>query len=362
MVANFFLQLGLLELAALTWLFPGAALFFAGSPKPLDLGVAEDHPLPRKLEILIPAHDDVAVIAETVSRLRRQVDAVLPGYPGVRISIHVGADDCRDDTAKVAFRSGVKVSVFSELRSRWKTLKALVEASEADWIIVADPTIRWGDEFLSDVLSHGVSGAILALDPSRGAGPLGRLEDHLRELENRVGGPVGFRSGAWVFEASVLRSTLQAMSSHDWYGLGSVLPLALRLKYPHSRTLAQPRLVSSTATLDLTTRFREMMGELQWIRFLLPHALNQNPRVGILALRRAAKVFWIYGWFFTVLGVSLQSGLLAILMGAALVGVGAGFVAHGGSAVREFRDAALVSLAAPLLWFKAGSASQIRWK
>lgn len=362
MVANFFLQLGLLELAALTWLFPGAALFFAGSPKPLDSGIAADHPLPRKLEILIPAHDDAPVIAETVSRLRRQVDAVLPGYPGVRISIHVGADDCRDETAKIAFRSGAKVSVFSDLRSRWKTLKALVDASEADWIIVADPTIRWGDEFLSDVLSHGVCGAILALDPSRGAGPLGKLEDHLRELENRVGGPIGFRAGAWVFEATVLRSTLQAMSSRDWYSLGSVIPLALRLKHPQSRTLAQPRLDASEGSLDLKSRFREMMGELQWIRLLLPHALNQNPRVGLLALRRAAQVFWVYGWLFTFLGIVLQSSLLAILMSAALVGIGAGFLARGGLAIRTFRDAAIVSLAAPLLWFKAGSASQIRWK
>lgn len=362
MIANFFLQLGLLEFSAMTWLFPGVALFFGSNAKTMGQVSGIPHSFPRKIEILIPAHEDATIIGEVVQRFRKQIDSLLPKFPEARIIIHVGADTCLDDTAKVAFRAGARVSIFSGFKSRWKTLKALVDASEADWIIVAEPAVRWPEDFLEKILSQGVYGKVLAIDPSRGHGALGKVEDALRNWENRVGGPVQFRPGAWIFEASSLRTLLRGLDSRDWYSLGSVLPLGLRLKNPLKTTVTENRVEFAQAPQDLKTRFREMMGNLQWIRYLLPPALNQNPRIAFLALRHAAQVFWVYGWIFTALGLFLNGGELAILIEIVLVGSAFVLATREGESLLALRDSALVSMAAPLFWVRAGSASQIRWK
>jgi len=81
------LYLGLLALAA---------LFFRGARKP------EGEP-GHRIAILIPAHDEALLIADTVT------DALRQDYPGDAMTVFVVADNCSDETARCARDAGARV-------------------------------------------------------------------------------------------------------------------------------------------------------------------------------------------------------------------------------------------------------------
>lgn len=57
----------------------------------------------RRIAVIIPAHDEALLIADTVGNVRRQ------DYPAAAMTIFVIADNCRDDTAALARAAGARV-------------------------------------------------------------------------------------------------------------------------------------------------------------------------------------------------------------------------------------------------------------
>jgi cellulose synthase/poly-beta-1,6-N-acetylglucosamine synthase-like glycosyltransferase len=96
------LLLSALQVIVLIGLLYYYLLLIAGSARPAAIAQnsAKDQSPLYKFAILIPAHDEAAVIGQTVRQLTRQT------YPRHLFDIYVAADHCRDQTAGVAREAG----------------------------------------------------------------------------------------------------------------------------------------------------------------------------------------------------------------------------------------------------------------
>ena len=111
-----------------------------------------------------------------------------------------------------------------------------------------------------------------------------------------------------------------------------------------------------------------VVGNLDWSEGLLPEVWRCHRLVGLLALRRVCRVFWVY-WFIFVgtaallalqhlAGVSGSGALTVLGSGAALVVL----FALSSNSVRRLGAIALVSLLAP--WYACGGSrgKMVRWR
>lgn len=124
---------GLPAAAAGTYLVILALASFRRLPAPLP-GLAR----PR-LAVLVPAHDEEALIARCVASLRAQA------YPKDRFRVVVVADNCRDRTAEVASAAGAEVLERRDDMSpgkgqalRWAMDRLLTEAEPPEGVVVVD--------------------------------------------------------------------------------------------------------------------------------------------------------------------------------------------------------------------------------
>jgi 1,2-diacylglycerol 3-beta-glucosyltransferase len=108
-----------------------ASLRTARAPRP--------EPRRRRLEVLVPAHDEEALIARCVASLREQ------DYPAGLFRVVVVADNCSDGTARQAELAGAEVMVRCDAAApgkgqalRWAMDRVLASPEPPDAVVVVD--------------------------------------------------------------------------------------------------------------------------------------------------------------------------------------------------------------------------------
>lgn len=271
-----------------------AALFFRNKPIP-----ARDTAPPPTMTVVVPAHNEASGIADTV----RSICAMT--WPQNRLSVHVIADNCDDDTAAVAQAVGALVHPRRAPDERGKgqaldwffrqcpeayaasDLVAIVDAdtlvdagfAQAMASVFADPGIMAAQGF------YGVRNPLESWRTSVIAAALA-LFHHLRPAGRDVlGGTVGLRGNGMVFRTALLRRL-------GWPAHGLVedaeftLDLAgegIRIRYvPGAVVLAE---MAATRQQADAQRRRWEGGRLALLRSHLPGLLHgMSPRNAALRL------------------------------------------------------------------------------
>ena len=151
----------LLSLTALTAMaLPLAYLYMlvvGALRKPLLLAGESAH----RFALLVPAHNEAAVIEDTVLCLRSL------SYPSELYDVYVVADHCTDATADLARRAGASCYVREELPNRskgaalnWLLAKIGTVNGHYDAFVFFDADSRPGKDFLSYMSAHLKSGDI----------------------------------------------------------------------------------------------------------------------------------------------------------------------------------------------------------
>ncbi|CAM2065580.1 Glycosyltransferase family 2 protein [Sulfidibacter corallicola] len=116
----FFLVLALLPSIYLGFLAVGALI-------PYRQGKKDDRP--RRIAVVIPAHNETLLISETVTKALTQQE-----YPAEHYCVFVIADNCSDDTAEKAAKAGARVLERHENPGKGQGLhQAFTQLLEEDW-------------------------------------------------------------------------------------------------------------------------------------------------------------------------------------------------------------------------------------
>ena len=259
------------------------------------------------LDLLIPAHNESSALKTLIPQIKEEGLLAKTGFPECVFKISVGADACSDDTETVARELGAEVRVFSDHRSKWKTLFELSASSSAEWVGWVDAEASWPKGFLSEVLVKiHEDGNRLGISPAFGPNPIWRIEEKIKLLENHLGGPISVHGATVFYRREELMEALHALQHTSWLNDDIVVPLMMRTQNPSSRLFyftPQAGRVTENEREGLSEgRFRAILGQrsrmaagnLQWISLLWIKVLRISLPVGFLALRRVLRPFWMY--------------------------------------------------------------------
>jgi len=179
-----------------------------------------------RFRILVPAHNEEAMIAETLDSLRSLA------YPEDRFEIHVVADNCSDRTAQIAADTGVHVHVRDAPDRPGKgpalvwLLERLPEGDPDDVIVVVD-----ADTIVDPSLLVAFERA-LARDHV--------VQGHYMVRDAEVGGDVGFRAAALAVRHLVRPAGRTGLGgSSSLYGNGMAFRERIARSYPWSDDLTE---------------------------------------------------------------------------------------------------------------------------
>ncbi len=256
-----------------------------------------------RFAILVPAHDEEAVIARCVGSL---VDMA---YPAERFGVHVVADNCTDRTAEIARGAGAHVHERTDpvdpgkgAALNWLHDRLVDDGAAYDAFVVvdADTTVDAGflaamDRAVRDG-AHAAQGFYDVLDPGASASASLRAaalacRHHLRPLgRTAVGASCGLFGNGMVFTADTL-------ASHRWSGhltedleMGVELLLeGERVRYvPDARVRAE---MPDALDASVTQHQRWEAGRVQVLKSTFPalvRAVGRGPRGRRLAALDAA--------------------------------------------------------------------------
>lgn len=306
----------------MTWLFPALARLLpnhqsdSSSIKPFSLSAFEGSVIPPTLSILIPVHNDESGLHRTLSSISRAVEFAAARYAGFSVDIIVGVDGCTDDSAEIASAFGARIVNSRFNRGKWRTIRSLILAAEhSEWIVLADCGVLWGEDFFERLIPElrnpgviGVAPTYRVLPSSGTDAAVWSVERYFKGLEGTLGGPVSIHGATVAYRRHELLQAVKTLRRKPWINDDVVLPLLLRSIFP-SKSI---KYLSELTVFDLSIshsddslqrRQRMTVGNIQWIRGLLPMVIRREPVVGIVALRRVFRVFWAY-WV-TLLALTL---------------------------------------------------------
>jgi glycosyltransferase involved in cell wall biosynthesis len=310
---------------------------------------------PSSIEIIIPAHNEANIIGSTLESVLRSI-RYFEGHSLhlSDIKVHVGADSCVDETARIARRfQNVQVTEFPKNGGKWLTLKALCENSSADWIILVDSGSLWFENFLSIVIPQmGKNPRTMAISPAYHPMTAGwlhhwvwRIEYFLKRVEGLCGGPVSVHGATVCYKTSCLKRTLAILGDRNWLNDDVVIPLGMRALFPDGVIVYPAAEVHDAGVRndisDFARRKRMLAGNLQWLRALWPSCFRMNPVAGMVAMRRFFRLLWAYWFALTALGIGLRFHFLFAEM---LIFASFGILSRN---FRQLAAAAIVSFLAP---------------
>ncbi len=332
----------------------------------------------RKFAVVIPAHNEEGVIAETIRSIQ-EVD-----YPGALYDIVVIADNCTDRTAELARALGARVLErnSSDLRGkgyalRWCFDLILRDPSGYEGVAVVDADSNLSKNFLNVVNAYIGSGALAVqtsdmVKPREGAWSsestrMGfTLYNYVRPLGRKVlGCSAGLRGNGMCFAAETLRRV-----PWDAYSRAEDLEYGLRLLLNGIKVVFAPEAgVLATMPADArnaeTQRARWEGGRLPIVRryagplaigalsrpsFVLLDALIDlitPPLVNLMGLALFLGVVSTAGWIAGVSGMGLLSLLCYASIAAGLLHVIIGLNAAGAD---RTLFAALLHIPRYVLW------------
>ena len=325
------------------------------------------------VEIIIPAHNEADLIHATLESIQRSVQyqQAEQGTPSAsNFLVHVGADGCTDSTAQIARQfNQVQVTEFKEQQNKWVAIKSLIADSSADWVILVDVGTVWPNSFLCDFVKriNGERNA-MAIAPSYrplNAGWLPRIiwqiETSLKRFEAFSGGPVSLHGATVGYKTALLKKVLAYLGDTLWLNDDVVIPLILRSLNPDGVILYPVGEVQDAGIqqgqMDLRRRKRMVLGNVQWVRRLLPDCFRLNPVAGVVAGRRLFRLLWAYWFAFIAVGLALAFHFV-VLPGIAAMGV---LMVSSGS-FRQLSGAAFISLLTPFLMMRSHTLLQESWK
>ncbi|NLF25601.1 MAG: glycosyltransferase [Deltaproteobacteria bacterium] len=369
-----------------TWLFPLLGRLLWNSQKRDEQteyigGNPHTKLTPLSLAIIIPAHNEEAVLAETLESIILASACAHSLQPNLEISICVGADGCTDKTAELARKFGATVFESPNQRGKWETIELLIRKhARFEWISIVDAGAVWPQDLLVKCLPLCRLEAVLAVAPSYRNPEGGFLEglnwlveSHFKKLEARAGGPVSLHGATMLYHRPALEAAIAKLGEKRWLNDDVVLPLMLRLQNPNGRIVYVPeiRVVESSSaspqhSQEFIRRKRMALGNLQWIKQIFPSALRSNQVVGILALRRIFRVLWAY-WsilfcfaIIAIIGAFSLPALLALATAGTLALAASFCLKPRGS--EALLAAAQVSLLAPYYLWAETDLPQVEWK
>lgn len=171
----------------------------------------------HRFAVLIPAHDEALLLPDLLASLRAL------DYPAALVTVHVIADNCRDDTAAVARRAGVVVHERVDPHRRGKPyalrwgLERLWAAENPDAVVIVDADSVVSADFLRIMdarLARGervIQAYYTVRHPERsfstGMRYVALAALHYLRPQGRavLGGSAGLKGNGMVFAADVLR-------------------------------------------------------------------------------------------------------------------------------------------------------------
>lgn len=314
---------GVVGCLGMTWLFPMLACLLWRRKR--IAAMAPSAPI-ASVAVLIPAHNEEENISAGLETVRAAMSRARIARPDLAVKILVGADGCTDRTSQVAAQSGADVIESPECLGKWRMLNRLVESADAEWVILTDCGALWPADLLERSLELMREHGVIGVAPSYGnpdGGAIERvhwaIERHFKSLESRAGGPVSIHGATVMYRREELCKVLGRLAGRSWLNDDVVLPMLLRSAFPDKRIVYAPSLLVSDLVKpvrrakpagELVRRRRMVLGNVQWVREVLPALLRENPVAGLIALRRLFRIFWAY-W----LGMLLVSAL-AMCIGA----------------------------------------------
>ena len=298
--------------------------------------------------ILVPAHNEAELVGGTVDRLLRL------RHPADRVSVHVVADNCTDDTAAVARERGACVHERTDARRRgkgaalnWLADQVFSEIPRVDAFVVVDADSELSNDFVGVMSDHLRAGDqtiqalhLVAVSEDR---PLIRIRElafhlgnHLRPLAHTIlGGSSGLHGTGMCFAADIARRYRWSESSVVEDG-----ELFLRLvRDGHRVALATGATVRQTVPASFAGAGAQAV---RWERVRFDHfvagarlaaqgARRRNPSAlfaGLSILVPPTAVLATAGGLAIVMGALVGSAALAVLGAVALVAL-VGYAARG---------------------------------
>ena len=294
--------------------------------RPLRVAPA-DRQAPRAA-IVVPAHNEQGVIAETV----RGLVAAAPGA-----LVLVVADNCTDDTAGAARKAGAQVLVRDEPDRRGKGF-ALAAAREwlrsdpPDVLLIIDADC-WTDGASMDALAHAAAltgrpcQAVYLLEPDLHASPTLQISNFAFLIKNlvrqrglqRLAGRAHLTGTGMAMPWSVF-ATSDLGGSNIVEDLALGLELASRSLPPMLREDAKVWSKAASDTDTLTQRQRWEGGYLTTALQVAPRALSRSLRAGDLRGLCAALDLSV-----PPLSLLVMLNVFALLVGGAGIALGASF-------------------------------------
>jgi cellulose synthase/poly-beta-1,6-N-acetylglucosamine synthase-like glycosyltransferase len=265
---------------------------------------------PPRIAVVIPAHNEELVLAETLDSLNRQT------YPRDRYMVVVVADNCTDTTARIAGKQGAFVLERFNTVERgkgyalaWAFEKLLAphtdelpDRTPEDAFVIVDADTWVAPDFLevmgrrlSDSDGAALQGYYGVLNPQGGwraalMQAAFDLFNHIRPLgADRLGLSVGLKGNGMAFHRTVLeRAPWQGRSITEDidYGLDLLEHHNTVVRYvPQARVLAQ---MPVTAAQAASQRERWERGRYRLLRERVPQLFRAGIRRGNLRLLIAA--------------------------------------------------------------------------
>ncbi len=410
MISSLLIIIGLAGVLGMTWLFPLLATIvwrksrYTNSSESLSMssflkyGTLQvgseasphnDQVAPYSLAILTPAHNEEAILSKTLTSFAAAIKRAQQVFPGISIEVVVGADGCSDKTALIADAFGATVIESSQSNGKWATLNKLISLVNTrpeipEWVVLADAGVQWDPEFLVRILPrcgipHVVGVCPTYRNPSAGKieSLLWAIERHLKSLEGITGGPVSMHGATVLYKLVDLSRALRSLPRANWLNDDVVIPLALRSQDPEARILYTTDLgvydtpsdkgAEKVAQKEFGRRRRMVLGNIQWIRGMLPTVWRRNAIAGVIAMRRVFRLLWAY-WGLMIVGASTLLIMEKIMPEFSLikvVGLIIFTVVLAYQFVKPLRgiiEAACASLLTPYLYFSPSAVQRAVWK
>lgn len=274
----------------------------------------------KKIDVLIPAHNEALFIEDTLISLEQAFQRASKKF-AFTYRLLVGCNGCTDQTAELARPLAHEVYNWPAL-GKWETLQQLSLQSDADYFVMVDAGASWHPELFNEniwqnLIKENSLGVAVSYNPHN----LGfiektywKLEALLKKIEMQLGGLVAVSGVSVFYRADAVKQAFQFLTTSfpqvRWLNDDVVLPLTMRFLQPnHTISIVMSADANENSVRDLgldktssewTRRQRMMRGNIQWIQNIIPlffdPAYNSWPRqkVFFILLRRLLKVFWAY--------------------------------------------------------------------
>jgi cellulose synthase/poly-beta-1,6-N-acetylglucosamine synthase-like glycosyltransferase len=366
-------------LFGMTWLWVVLAYFvFKSSGKK----IGSMHGLSvSRIDILLPVHNEEALIEASLESFRAAILELNSLYPQIQVGILIGLDACTDQTMQIAKNLNVPC-VEVAFKNKWKNLVSLVRHRtesqganmQGDWVILADAGVIWPKRFLLNMIPSLMDSQVMGIAPAyyrKNSGILEQLhwiiERYFKRLESTfAGGPISVHGATVLYRRSELEKALLRLKAKVWAADDVVVPLVMRAIYPNRRIVyvespcESDRIIDQGVLVDhrsLTRSRRMVLGNLQWIKHVLPFVIRADCAVGLLAMRRVFRMLWLY-WL-----LSLGVGVVWLgLQKSPAVGIGIVFLyLFLGLVMKKSLGPILSSLLVPFYFCSNSEEKNILW-